>query len=129
MVGVRANPPPDSKFMRQGRPHLPSLRVVGSNPVKRVAIAVVGGIVLAIGIALVVLPGPAFLIIPAGLAILAVEFVWAKRWLRFARAVFTRRRADLFSPRKKTSIESVRHSAKFLLRQACRTLTQKRKIL
>ena len=38
-----------------------------------------GGTVLAIGVALLVLPGPAFIIIPAGLAILATEFVWARR--------------------------------------------------
>jgi len=53
--------------------------------VKRVFVALVGGTVLALGIALVVLPGPAFLVIPAGLAILAVEFAWARRWLRQAR--------------------------------------------
>jgi putative transmembrane protein PGPGW len=46
---------------------------------------VVGGSVLALGIALIVLPGPAFLVIPACLAILAIEFAWAKRWLRKAR--------------------------------------------
>jgi len=53
--------------------------------IKRIIIAVVGGTVLALGIALIVLPGPAFLVIPAGLAILAIEFAWAKRWLRKAR--------------------------------------------
>ena len=39
-----------------------------------------GGSVLLLGIALLVLPGPAFLVIPAGLAILAMEFAWAERW-------------------------------------------------
>lgn len=52
---------------------------------KRIIVAVVGGTVLAIGIALIVLPGPAFIVIPGGLAILAIEFAWAKRWLRKAR--------------------------------------------
>ncbi len=42
---------------------------------------VVGGTVLLIGVAMVVLPGPAFVVIPAGLAILATEFVWARRLL------------------------------------------------
>jgi hypothetical protein len=37
-----------------------------------------------LGIALVVLPGTAFLVIPAGLAILALEFAWARSWLRKA---------------------------------------------
>jgi len=42
----------------------------------------VGGTVLAIGVALIVLPGPAFVVIPLGLAILGVEFAWARSWLR-----------------------------------------------
>ena len=43
---------------------------------------VIGFTVLLIGGALLVLPGPAFLVIPAGLAILAIEFAWARRWLQ-----------------------------------------------
>jgi len=43
-----------------------------------------------IGIALIVLPGPAFIVIPIGLAILATEFLWAKRWLQKARHMATR---------------------------------------
>jgi hypothetical protein len=50
-----------------------------------IAVSVVGGTVLALGIALIVLPGPAFLVIPAGLSILAIEFAWARRWLHKAR--------------------------------------------
>jgi tellurite resistance protein TerC len=38
--------------------------------------------VLAIGVALIVLPGPAFVVIPLGLAILSAEFAWARHWLR-----------------------------------------------
>jgi hypothetical protein len=37
--------------------------------------------VLLIGVALIVLPGPAFVVIPIGLAILATEYAWARRWL------------------------------------------------
>ena len=37
---------------------------------------------LAIGVALIVLPGPAFVVIPLGLAILGAEFAWARHWLR-----------------------------------------------
>jgi uncharacterized protein (TIGR02611 family) len=47
----------------------------------RTIVLVVGGTVVAIGVAMVVLPGPAFVVIPAGLAILATEFVWARRLL------------------------------------------------
>lgn len=48
---------------------------------RRIVVLVVGLTVLAIGIAMVVLPGPAFIVIPVGLAILATEFVWAQRLL------------------------------------------------
>lgn len=50
--------------------------------VKRIIIGVIGTTVLLIGIALTVLPGPAFIVIPVGLAILATEFAWAKRILK-----------------------------------------------
>ena len=56
--------------------------------IKRIIVAIIGGTVLAIGIALLVLPGPAFLVIPAGLGILAIEFAWARRWLRKAKEIF-----------------------------------------
>lgn len=49
---------------------------------RRLIIAVVGFTVLAIGIALIVLPGPAFIVIPAGLAILSLEFAWARNLLK-----------------------------------------------
>ena len=49
---------------------------------RRIAIAVVGFTVLAIGIAMMVLPGPAFIVIPIGLGILGLEFAWARRWLK-----------------------------------------------
>lgn len=52
---------------------------------KRAVIAIVGGTVLLIGIALVVLPGPAFVVIPVGLAILASEFLWARKLLEVLR--------------------------------------------
>ena len=52
---------------------------------RRIAVALVGGTVLAIGIALIVLPGPALVVIPLGLAILGAEFAWARAWLRKVR--------------------------------------------
>lgn len=57
--------------------------------VRRVIVSVVGATVLLIGIALLVLPGPAFVVIPIGLAILATEYAWARRWLRKARRLAT----------------------------------------
>lgn len=67
-----------------GRRDLQSLR--------RIAVAVVGGCLLLVGIALIVLPGPAFIVIPLGLGILASEFVWAKRWLKKIRSKLPQRR-------------------------------------
>lgn len=48
---------------------------------RRIAIAVIGGTVCLIGIAMIVLPGPALVVIPLGLGILGLEFAWARRWL------------------------------------------------
>jgi tellurite resistance protein TerC len=41
---------------------------------RRVVVAVVGGTVILLGVALLVLPGPAMLVIPLGLAVLGLEF-------------------------------------------------------
>lgn len=54
---------------------------------RKLIVAVIGGTVLLIGIALIVLPGPAFIVIPIGLAILATEFAWARRAVDKARAM------------------------------------------
>jgi uncharacterized protein (TIGR02611 family) len=53
--------------------------------VRRVIVSVVGATILLIGITLLVLPGPAFIVIPVGLAILATEYAWARRWLKKVR--------------------------------------------
>jgi uncharacterized protein (TIGR02611 family) len=50
--------------------------------VKKLVVAVMGFTMLIAGIAMIVLPGPAFIFIPAGLAILATEFLWAKKLLQ-----------------------------------------------
>jgi tellurite resistance protein TerC len=52
---------------------------------RRIIIAVVGAAVLLTGIVMLVTPGPAFIVIPAGLAILGPEFAWARHWLKKAR--------------------------------------------
>ncbi len=53
---------------------------------KRIAIGIVGGSVLVIGVLMIVLPGPAFVVIPVGLGILSLEFAWARIWLKKAKA-------------------------------------------
>jgi uncharacterized protein (TIGR02611 family) len=52
---------------------------------RRLVIMIVGTTVLVLGLAMIVLPGPAFVVIPVGLAILGTEFAWARRWLRLIR--------------------------------------------
>ena len=46
---------------------------------RRVVVAVVGFLLVSIGVALLVLPGPGLLVIAAGIAVLALEFPWAER--------------------------------------------------
>jgi hypothetical protein len=59
---------------------------------KKLVISLVGGTVLLIGIALLVLPGPGLPIVAAGLAILASEFLWARRALRNAKGAVAKAR-------------------------------------
>ena len=52
------------------------------NAGRKAVIGLVGLSVLILGVAMVVLPGPAVVVIPLGLGILALEFAWARRWLK-----------------------------------------------
>lgn len=54
----------------------------------RMGVAVLGTLVLALGVVAIPYPGPGWLIVFAGLAILASEFAWAQRVLRFARGKY-----------------------------------------
>lgn len=56
---------------------------------RRIAVGVIGGTILLIGVAMVVLPGPAIVVIPVGLGILGLEFAWARHWLRKLRSTAT----------------------------------------
>ena len=70
---------------------------------KRLIIIVVGFTVLLLGVVMILLPGPAFIMIPLGLGILATEFVWARTLLnkfkeklgRITKTNFTRLLVDL----------------------------------
>ena len=66
---------------------------------KRLARIVFGLTLLAIGAALLVLPGPGILTLGIGLAILAAEFVWARRLLDRFKEHFQRGRDALKRPR------------------------------
>ena len=52
---------------------------------KRLVIAVVGSSLLLLGVVMLVLPGPGLLVIPIGLAVLALEFLWARNLLHKVR--------------------------------------------
>jgi tellurite resistance protein TerC len=45
---------------------------------RRVGVAILGFSVLALGIAMIVLPGPAIVVVPLGVGILATEYGWAR---------------------------------------------------
>ncbi|WP_320064838.1 TIGR02611 family protein [Micromonospora sp. RTGN7] len=66
-----------------------TLDLIRANPTGRVAlkifISIAGALVVTIGIALIPLPGPGWLLVIAGLGIWAVEFHWARRLLAFTR--------------------------------------------
>jgi uncharacterized protein (TIGR02611 family) len=47
----------------------------------RIGFTILGATVTLVGLAMLVTPGPAFVVIPIGLAMLALEFVWAERLL------------------------------------------------
>lgn len=63
---------------------------------RKIAVTVVGGSLLVVGVVLLFLPGPGIAVILAGLAVLASEFAWAERRLERIRAAAKRafRRGD-----------------------------------
>ena len=58
--------------------------------IRKVVVGVIGTTVLLIGLALIVLPGPAIIVIPIGLGILAGEFFWARRAIKRGRILVER---------------------------------------
>ena len=61
---------------------------------KKLIIGIIGFTVLLTGLAMLVLPGPAFIVIPIGLGILAVEFAWARRLLKKAKRRFDKQKRE-----------------------------------
>lgn len=62
-------------------------RFLGSLPSKtrRIVIAIVGGVVLVVGVVMIPFPGPGWLVVFMGLAILSQEFAWARHTLHYGR--------------------------------------------
>lgn len=72
---------PDGSLSWLSQPHV----MMFLSTAKKITVLVIGSSVVLFGIALIVLPGPAFVVIPTGLAILATEFAWARRFLQHVR--------------------------------------------
>jgi Putative transmembrane protein (PGPGW) len=53
--------------------------------IRKLVYSILGFTILVIGIAMIVLPGPAIIVIPIGLAILGSEYAWARRIIRRGR--------------------------------------------
>lgn len=72
----------------------------GIRQARKVAVSVMGFTILAIGLAMIVLPGPAFIVIPVGLGILATEFIWARNLLKKVKTKLKKTRGGIYG--KKT---------------------------
>jgi hypothetical protein len=72
----------------RSRGHHGSVRLWFWSQARKIVVAVIGTTVLLAGLAMLLLPGPGWAAIFAGLAILASEFVWARWVLKHARAKF-----------------------------------------
>jgi uncharacterized protein (TIGR02611 family) len=66
---------------------------------RRIIIGVVGATVLAVGVLMLVTPGPALIVIPVGLAILSIEFTWARAWLKRLRKSISNRNSNHLNSR------------------------------
>ena len=74
---------------------------------RRIVIGVVGATVVLIGVIMLVTPGPALIVIPVGLAILSLEFTWARHWLKRLRESISNHNSN----NRKTRAEAHRERA------------------
>jgi tellurite resistance protein TerC len=61
---------------------------------RRIAVLAVGSTFVLLGIVMLVTPGPGLIVIPVGLAILGLEFAWARIWLRKLRETISNHNAN-----------------------------------
>ncbi|MEM9160114.1 MAG: PGPGW domain-containing protein [Verrucomicrobiota bacterium] len=66
-------------------------------PIRKVAIFLIGMVLVALGVVLLPLPGPGTLVILGGLAVLSMEFEWAKRWMRKIKEKVPWKKRDRYS--------------------------------
>ena len=74
---------------------------------RRIVVGVVGATVLLIGVVMIVTPGPALVVIPVGLAILSIEFTWARAWLKRLRESISNRNSSKLDRRAEAHRERV----------------------
>ena len=65
---------------QESQPAPPSASRGFGHRLRRLGVLVLGSLLLAAGLAMIVLPGPAFIVVPAALGLLATEFEWADHW-------------------------------------------------
>ena len=70
---------------------------------KKSAVTVAGVVLLAGGVALLVLPGPGILLIAAGLAVLATQYVWAQRLVGKAKDSAAKARKEAVASKPRTA--------------------------
>ncbi len=63
---------------------------------------IAGFTLLFVGVAMLILPGPAIIVIPAALAILATEFVWARRLMEKVKSRIGKKKIDSNRPSSST---------------------------
>ena len=68
--------------MQWVRKTLDFLGLKNSPIARKIVVGVIGGTIVLVGVVLLVTPGPATVVIPIGLLILASEFAWARHVLR-----------------------------------------------
>lgn len=85
MAGRDARPGDDQLRERRLASVRPRVSLWMWRNARKVVVSVIGGTVILFGVALLVLPGPGLVTIVLGLAILATEYAFARRWLRMAK--------------------------------------------
>jgi len=104
MTGTGQTPPP-------GDQQRSAIRAIIRHT-RRLIIAVMGSTVVLLGIALLVLPGPGLAIIALGVAILAIEFAWAKRVLERGKAAVENVKKRFGTPNRKANSSGSGHDVK-----------------
>jgi len=78
---------------------------------RKIVVAVVGGTTIVIGILMLVLPGPGVLVLSLGLATLAIEFAFARRWLALLKQTARDTYDSFAGPRQSTAQHDDSHAS------------------